>query len=324
MWTFYLSWLVIALVAGVLIYAVIRFRRRSGDDGIPVQFHGNMGLEIAWTILPVLIVIAVAVPTVRTIFRTESIVKPSDDDVVVNVVGRQWWWSFEYPQLGITTANELHIPTGRRVVLNMTSADVLHALWVPKLAGKRDLIPNQNNQLWFVADQPGIYRGQCAELCLGAHAYMRLRVIAEEPGAFDTWVAKFQNLQPQSVQANPLIERGRQLFAQKGCTNCHTIDNYREGYAIGSPNFPNLTNFGLRTSLAAGVLDNTPENLTSWLRNPQEVKPGNRMPTLWKADDPNRDEEIQAIVTYLLSLGRDDQQAQAGAQASVGGINGRR
>ena len=317
LFTYWLSWVVMVLVGGVLIFAVVRYRRRGRDD-IPSQTHGNVGLEIGWTLLPVLIVIAVAVPTVRTVFATENRVEPTGEDLVVNVVGYQWWWRFEYPEYGIVTANELHIPVGTRVVFNMTSADVLHSLWLPRLGGKRDLIPNQNNQMWLIADEAGLLYGQCAELCLGAHAYMRVRAVAESQEDFDAWVASFQNLAPQQLQSDPQIELGRALFAQKGCTNCHTIDNYRDGYLVGDPDFPNLTNFGLRTSVAAGLLDNTPENLARWLRDPQEVKPTNRMPTLWDVDDPNRDEEIDAIVAYLLSLG-----LEGATQASVeGGING--
>lgn len=317
MYTFWLSWVVIVLVGGVLLYSLIRYRRRGRDD-IPGQTHGNVGLEIGWTLLPVLIVIAVAVPTVRTIFATENRVEPTAEDLVIRVTGYQWWWRFEYPEYGITTANEIHIPAGTRVVFDLTSADVLHSLWLPKLGGKRDLIPNQHNQMWLIADEPGMIYGQCAELCLGAHAYMRVRAVVDSQEDFDAWVAGFQNLVPQQVQADPQVELGRTLFAQKGCTNCHRIDNYRENVIVGDVDFPNLTNFGLRTSVAAGVLDNNPVNLARWLRDPQDVKPTNRMPTLWSADDPNRDREIDAIVAYLLSLGREGS-TQASAE---GGSNG--
>ena len=317
-WTYYLSWLVIVLVAGAMIYAMVRYRRRRGSDEIPAQTHGNTTLEIVWTIIPALIIVAVTVPAVRSVFRTETIVKPTEEDLVIDVIGYQWWWAFEYPELGIVTANEIHIPEDRRVILNMTSADVLYAFWVPKIAGKRDLIPNQNNQLWFIAEEPGLYKGQCAELCLGAHAYMRFRVVVDTEEDFATWVAKFQAVQGpeaefEAVQAGPEIERGKQLFGQK-CAACHTVAGFAEGTTIGEPIFPNLTNFGLRTSVAAGVLDNTAENLTRWLRDPQEVKPGNLMPTLWEADNPDRDEEIAAVTAYLLSLGSDD---TAMAQASA-------
>jgi cytochrome c oxidase subunit 2 len=322
MWSYWLSWIVIVGTFGVLGYVLVRFRRRRDDpDAIPAQFHGSAPLEIGLTILPTIIVILVAVPTVRTIFETEQRVSASGDDVIVNVTGYQWWWRFEYPELGVVTANEAHIPVGRRVVFNLDSADVLHSFWVPRLAGKRDLIPNQNNQVWMIADEPGNYYGQCAELCLGAHAYMKFRVIAESDEAFDGWVSTFTELGPQTVQLDPDIERGRQLFAQKGCTNCHTIDGYRADVRVGTPDFPNLTNFGLRTTLAAGVVDNTQENLERWLRDPQEIKPGNYMPRLWRTSDENADEEIAAVARYLLSLGLPE---TATAQASAGGIHGDR
>ena len=321
MWSYWLSWIVIIGVFGVLAYVLIRFRYREGRDHIPEQFHGSTGLEIALTIVPVLIVIAVAVPTVRTIFETESRITPRGDDVIVNVTGYQWWWRFEYPELGIVTANEMHVPAGRRIVLNLESADVLHAFWVPRLAGKRDLIPNQNNQLWILADEPGMYYGQCAELCLGAHAYMKLRVIAESDEEFEAWAATFTDPSPQPVQGDPQIQQGRQLFATKGCIGCHTIDDYGTGVRTGSPDFPNLTNFGMRNTLAAGVLPNTQENLEAWLRDPQAIKPGNYMPSLWRADDENADEEIAAVATYLLSLGAEP---DAQALASAGGTHGDR
>ena len=247
-------------------------------------------------------------------------------------MGHQWWWAFDYPELGITTANEIHIPKGKRVIFNLNSADVLHSFWVPKLAGKRDLIPTQTNQLWFVTDEntpEGIYYGQCAELCLGAHAYMRFRVIVDSEEEFNSWVAKFQNIEAleattepllQQVQADPRVEQGKQLFKSKGCGACHAI----KGYTGGAPDKPNLTNFGLRHSLAAGVLDmpmDEPEvrqaNMERWLRDPQEVKPTNYMPTLWSEDDPNADEEIAAISAYLLNLGVPEE-----VEASLGGSYG--
>lgn len=321
-WSYWLSWIVMIAVFGVLAYVLVRFRRRRSDpDAVPPQFHGSVPLEIGLTIVPVLIVIAVAVPTVRAIFATETRVTPGPDDVVVDVTGYQWWWRFEYPELGIVTANELHVPAGKRVILNLDSADVLHAFWVPRIAGKRDLIPNQNNQLWFEVSEPGNYSGQCAELCLGAHAYMRLRLIAEPQAEFDAWVDRFAGAADRPVQSDPQVQRGHQLFATKGCTNCHTIDGYRAGTPVGTPDFPNLTNFGLRTTLAAGNLDNTRENIEAWLRDPQAIKPGNYMPQLWSEADPNGDDEIAAIAAYLLSLGSDDSTL---TQATLGGSDGDR
>ena len=301
--TFWLATGVFAVVTAALVYAVWQYRRRDDQEGLPPQVHGVMSLEIAWTLAPAVILVILGIPTVSQIFQYQSHIEEADaaanNDLIVNVVGYQWWWEFEYPELGITTANELHIPTDRRVVLNLNSGDVLHSFWVPKLAGKRDLIPNQDNQLWLQADEPGLYYGQCAELCLTAHAYMRFRVIASDAQGFDTWVAAFNgDTQNVSAQPQPFAE-GRDLFKTKGCANCHAIG----GYALGQ-GAPDLTNFGLRTSLAAGVLDNTPENLAAWLRDPQAIKPGNYMPTLWAADDPEREAQIAAIVAYLESLGK--------------------
>ncbi|MDA0700108.1 MAG: cytochrome c oxidase subunit II [bacterium] len=311
LWTYWLSWPVMIGVFGALIYALWRFRAKNAKDAtaVPHQTHGNMRLEIAWTIIPVVLVVLVAVPTVRTVFQTEQRITPamlSADDVIVRSTGYQWWFKFEYPELGIITANELIIPVGQRVVMALDSADVLHSFWVPRLAGKRDMIPNNDNQIWFIANEAGTYYGQCAELCLGAHAYMRFRVIAMERPDYDRWVAAFQNASQASLaQADPLVDRGRQLVAQKGCVACHVIDGYSAGATVGNPAFPSLTNFGLRTTVGAALLDNTPENLAAWLRDPQALKPGNRMPTLWTATDPNRNDEIDAVVAYLLSLGRE-------------------
>lgn len=313
----YTTWLsvgVVVLVLGTLIVALVRFRSRPTDKGLPNQFHGSVTVEAIWTFIPVVIVIIIAIPTVRAIWATEAHVEPLETDTVVNVTGYQWWWKFEYPELGITTANELHFPVGSRLVLNLDSADVLHSFWAPRLGGKRDLIPGQDNQLWLSANEPGIYLGHCAELCLGPHAYMRFRVIADTPEDFDVWVASFQALQApelltdsaprtelliQDAADSALIDRGSQLFMQKGCIGCHTI----AGGIGGNTNYPDLTNFGLRTTVGAAVLENNIDNLAQWIADPQSVKPGNYMPTLWTADDPNTEEESRAIAAYLLSLG---------------------
>ena len=303
MFIFWMAVAVFVVVTAALVYAVVKYRQRGDDNGeVPEQIHGVAWLEATWTVVPAIILVIIGVPTVGLIFRQESRVTPTQNDLIVNVTGYQWWWKFDYPELGITTANELHIPTGRRVVLNLRSGDVLHSFWVPRIAGKRDLIPNQANQLWLEADKAGLYRGQCAELCLGAHAYMRFRVIASDEAEFKNWTALFKQGAATQVQAQPADQQlaaGQGLFKTKGCANCHAV----QGYAYGEK-APNLTNFGIRTSLAAGVLANTPENLARWLRNPQAVKPGNYMPTLWAADDPKRDEEIAALVAYLESLGK--------------------
>ncbi|HLU83132.1 MAG TPA: cytochrome c oxidase subunit II [Trueperaceae bacterium] len=322
MWTWYLSIPVMLLVGGVLVYVIVKYRRRGDDDTIPGQTHGNVLLEVMWTTIPVIIVILVAVPTVRSIFRLQSFVEAGGTDIAVNVVGHQWWWSFEYPQYGFTTANDLHVPVGAKIVLDLDTADVLHAFWAPRLGGKVDLIPNQDNQLWLQADEEGVFYGQCAELCLGAHAYMRFRIIVQPLEEFEAWVASFQAPAIQAVASDPLVSEGRQLIASKGCIGCHTIDNYAAGVNLGQAGFPNLTNFGLRSSVGAGVLDATLDNVTAWIADPQAIKPGNRMPTLWTHDDPNRDSEARAIAAYLLSLGAPDAVAGNGHVFADGAAGG--
>jgi len=325
MYTVWLSVGVVVVVVGALIYALFRFRKRPTDKGLPTQVQGSVTVEAIWTIIPVLIVISIAIPTVRGIFDTEAHVEAEDSDVVVNVTGYQWWWKFEYPDYGITTANELHFPVGSRLILNLDSADVLHAFWAPRLGGKRDLIPGQDNQLWLHTDEPGEYYGHCAELCLGAHAYMRFRMYAQEREEFESWAASFQALQSPDMLADgtdvligetseeldsALVDEGSQLFVQKGCVGCHTI----AGNAGGNPAYPDLTNFGLRNTVGAAVLDSTIDNVTQWIVDPQSVKPGNYMPTLWDEDDPDREDEGRAIASYLLSLGTE---SEADANASA-------
>ncbi|MDZ7705983.1 MAG: cytochrome c oxidase subunit II [Trueperaceae bacterium] len=292
---------VFLIVAVALIYAVWRYRARSDDTELPPQIHGHALLETAWTIAPALLIVIIALATVPVIWENERISRPGDGDILeVNVTGYQWWWEFEYPSLGITTANELHIPVGQRVRLNLTSDDVIHSFWVPKLAGKKDLIPNQNNVMWMMADadKPGVYFGQCAEFCLTAHAHMRFRVVADTEDDFGAWVSAFQNAANQQVVAEPQIQQGAELFMRKGCAGCHAVRGVAQGQAG-----PDLTNFGQRLTVGAGILDNTPEDLARWLRDPQQVKPGNYMPVLWDENDTNAEAEIAALVAYLQSLG---------------------
>ena len=305
--------LVLAAVVIAILFALFLSFRRSNND-LPVQSHGNVAVELGLIGLSIALVTMIAIPTIKVIneLRVDKISK--EDALVINVTGHQWWWEFEYPEVGILTANEIHIPRGKKVLFNLHSADVLHSFWVPKLAGKKDLIPNQNNQLWFDTDEStplGIYYGQCAEYCLGAHAYMKTRVIVDSPEDYQKWVDSFTTR--YSFVSNSELAKGKQLFKQKGCAACHAI----KGYSTGNPDKPNLSNFGLRHTVGAGLLPSSPENVAAWIANPQSLKPGNYMPTLWQADDPKRAEETQALAAFLLSLGKDGQ-----TQALVGGKNG--
>jgi cytochrome c oxidase subunit II len=298
--TFWLGIVVLAGVFGVLFYCVYRFRAREGDRRLPEQIHGNLTFEVAWTILPAVLIVIIAIPTVQAIWAIQT--RQVDPDALeINVIGYQWWWAFEYPELGITTANEVHIPVGRTVNFNVRSGDVIHSFWVPKLSGKMDLIPNQDNQLWFSADVPGVYYGHCTEYCLGAHAQMRLRLIAQDEDDFNRWVEGFGEAAEAEPPVDELVQLGSELFLQRGCVQCHAIAG--TGGDIG----PDLTNFGQRLTLAAGIVDNTAENLAAWLRDPQAVKPENHMPTI-----PLTEEDIDALVAYLLSLGMNQEMITGG------------
>lgn len=294
MLTVYISIGIFVLVVGLLLVAVVRFRRRPGQAH-PKQTQGSHTLEIVWTIVPVILVVMIAVPTVRGLFYMDT--APEGDSITVNVTAHQWWWEFEYPEYGIVTANEMWIPTGKVININLTSNDVIHSFWVPNLAGKLDTNPGETNKMWLQADVPGVYLGQCAEFCGVAHANMRFRVLAEEPDAFDAWVEQWEQTTVEvaavSTHMPELAARGAEAFMERSCFACHSIAGTDAKGTVG----PNLTLFGTRQTVGAGILENTPENLAAWIRDPQAVKPGNKMPRLGVPE-----EDIQAIVAYLHSL----------------------
>lgn len=286
-------WIAIGIfvtVGGLLLFTVLRFRGRP-DDEIPKQIEGNTRLEIIWTVIPVILLAIIAVPTVRDAFYISA---PPDREnaLEVTVVGYQWWWAFEYPDQGVVTANEMRIPTGRPIHLTLESKDVVHSFWVPRLAGKMDVVPNRTNTMWLQADEPGIYYGQCAEYCGTSHANMRFRVIAMEPADFEAWILDRQTAEA-FVPSDDLVAQGHDLFATKGCMACHTVDGTSYQGIVG----PDLSDFGSRTTVAAGILPNTPENVGAWLRDPQQVKPGALMPNLNLSDD-----EVNALTAFLGSL----------------------
>ena len=291
----YLGAAVFVVVEGLLLYAILKFRRPV--EGLPPQVHGHRALEIFWTTVPALIVLAIAVPAVPLTF---SFAQPPDEagGLRVEVLAHQWWWEFRYPEVGpgktITVANELVIPVGRTVIATLSSADVIHSFWVPKLAGKVDVIPGrQKNRIWFNAREPGEYYGWCAEFCGTQHAQMRFRVKAVPAAEFEAWVRA--RLSPPPEPEEGLARRGFELFGARGCGGCHTIEGTPYQGKVG----PNLTNIGGRSTVGAGVLENDPEGrgLFRWVKNPQAVKPGNKMPYLGLSD-----EDVLAIVAYLKTL----------------------
>ena len=215
--------MVAAAIIGILVFAVlawelVRYREKAGG-ALPRQIHGHTALEITWTILPALILLVIAIPTIQVIFRTQSAASPKNA-LEVTVRGWQWWWEFRYPSLDVVTANEVHLPVGRPVVFLLEGPDVIHSFWVPQLGGKRDVVPGRVNRITLTPEATGEYWGQCAEFCGASHANMQLRVIVEEPAAFDKWVAA-----QKAPAAEPAGDagQGKEIFAKSACVGCHTI-----------------------------------------------------------------------------------------------------
>ena len=266
---FWIAVVIFVLVQGGLLYSVFRFRMRKGEELRPVaQVHGNTRLEVVWTVLPAILLAGIAVPTLSTLFDLSA--EPEGERIDVNVVGHQWWWEFEYPELGVVTANELHIPAEETVYLTMTSDDVIHSFWVPKLNGKRDAVPGRETNLTLIADADTVgddpILGQCAEFCGLAHADMRIRVFVHTPEDFAEWAA--QQAKPAVIPTEGPAAAGWETF-QVVCSACH---------AVGGSDFqqrlaPDLTHFASRTTFGSATFESTPENLRAWLHNPSDLKP---------------------------------------------------
>ncbi|PYO53083.1 MAG: cytochrome c oxidase subunit II [Candidatus Rokuibacteriota bacterium] len=296
-----LSFLVLAIVtgifvvvAGLTVYAIIRYRRRPGDDGRePPQVYGSTQIELAWTVVPFLIVIVLFLTTARYIFAIERHPAPPDA-LEVTVVGNQWWWEIRYPGLGIVTANELHVPVSDAArptptFITLESADVIHSFWIPQLAGKMDVIPGQRNRTWVEPRTPGTYVGQCAEFCGVQHAGMLLTVTVHSPDDFARWVAA-----QQAVAADvPAVRAGRDMFTSVACISCHTVRGTPANGVFG----PDLTHLMSRATLGAGVAANTPENLRAWVNDPAALKPGALMPAMKLSND-----QLDTLVAYLATL----------------------
>jgi cytochrome c oxidase subunit 2 len=282
---------VFVVVEGLILISAFRFRRRAKDASEPTQVHGNTKAEIAWTILPALIVVTLFVMALQTQQTLDTKPAAAAEQMTVKVIGHQFWWEYQYPDLGITTATDLVIPTGKVVNLELSSADVIHSFWVPQLNGKTDAFPNHVNFTWIQANTPGVYYGQCAELCGASHANMRVVVVAKTPEEFDQWVKQQQAGPVEPTDA--LAQQGQQVFSAGACIGCHTIN----GTAANGKTGPNLTHVGSRTSIAGGSLTNSEGNLRRWLTNPPAVKPGSIMPNLNLTKT-----EIDALTAYLQSL----------------------
>jgi cytochrome c oxidase subunit 2 len=286
--------LIFAVVFALLTYAIVKFRRRPGDDARePAQVYGSTQIELAWTVIPILIVVVLFLATARVIHSIQDAPRP-ETAIDVVATGHQFWWEFRYPQLGVVTANELHIPVSEAAhptptFLTLLSTDTDHSFWVPQLAGKTDLIPNRVNHMWMDPYQTGIFLGQCAQYCGTQHAKMLLRVYVDSSQDFATWVRAQQ--QPALLDTNATA--GRRVFESTACINCHAIAGTVADGRFG----PDLTHLMSRQTIASGAAENTKANLRLWIQKPDAIKPGSLMPAMQL-----NDADVDALVDYLETL----------------------
>jgi cytochrome c oxidase subunit 2 len=325
-------WMALVVFIGVqfgIAYTALRYRRRHEDEPRPEQIHGNKTLEIAWTIIPAVILIVIFIPTVRTMFDFDAAAK--DGEVVIDVYGKQWWWEVHYAQpdtvAEVITANEIYVPVGKKVQVNLYTNNVIHSFWVPQLSGKMDLIPGHVNSIGFTAEQTGVYFGECAEYCGDSHALMRFKVIVVDEATFGQWASTI--VAPPGSQVAALTGDVAKTPAEFGvCLGCHRVNGTNattapvglnqaaevEGGGAGPAKIagPNLTSFACRTTIGAGAMPNDAEHLREWLHDPGAVKPGNYMalqitegaldvPTRAEDDDPART-NLDVVVEYLSLL----------------------
>jgi len=285
-------WLAVAvfvLVEGALIYAIFKFRgNKKLINGRPAPVHGNTRLEIIWTIVPAVILAVIAVPTIQGI---ATMAEEDDDAFQITVIGNQFFFEFEYPDIigpdgePLRVVNDMHIPVDTRIELTLVSNDVIHSFWVPRLAGKTDIIPGRENRMWLESDDVGAFVGQCAEFCGTAHGDMRFTVVADADEDFDDWVAT------NFATPDDPIEAGQQIM-ESICASCHLVEGTAAQGTIG----PELTNFANEDQIA-DVVENNEENLRAWLADPPAVKPGTAMPNLGLTEA-----QIEALVAYLYTL----------------------
>ena len=286
--------IIFVVVFSLLVYAVVKFRKRVTDaDREPPQVYGSTQIELAWTIIPILIVVVLFLTTARVIHAVQDAPEPASAlDVIA--IGHQYWWEFRYPKLGIVTANELHIPVSdlshpAPTFLQLLSADTDHSFWVPELAGKTDLIPNHPNRMWMDPQRTGVFLGQCAQYCGTQHAKMLLRVSVDETDDFAAWVR---------AQQKPVVQdtdrvAGRRVFESNACMNCHAVGGTQANGRFG----PDLTHLMSRATIAAGAAENTHDNLRLWIQNPSAIKPGSLMPAMKLSDA-----DLDAVVSYMETL----------------------
>ena len=285
---------IFVVVASLLVYAIVKFRATPVNaDREPAQVYGSTQIELAWTIVPILIVVVLFAATARVIHAIQDAPQPASA-LEVTVIGHQFWWEYRYPTLGVVTANELHIPVSdpvrpRPTFLTLLSADTDHSFWIPQLGGKTDLIPNRLNRMWIDPHRPGIFLGQCAQYCGLQHAKMLQRVSVDTWDEFDAWA----RAQQESAAQDESAIAGRRIFETTACINCHTV----RGTAANGRFGPDLTHLMSRVTIASGAAENTPKNLRLWLKEPDAIKPGSLMPAMKVSDA-----ELDALVQYMQSL----------------------
>jgi cytochrome c oxidase subunit II len=285
---------IFVVVFSLLLYAVVRFRKRADDDGRePPQVYGSNQVELAWTVIPILIVVALFMTTARVIASVQKAEQPPNAIEVI-AIGHQFWWEYRYPALHVVTANELHVPVSdpahpTPTFIKLLSADTDHSYWVPRLAGKTDLIPNRINHTWIDPHETGLYVGQCAQYCGTQHAKMLLRVYVQPRDEFDRWIRE----QRQVASVGDTVSEGQHIFETTACINCHAISGTVADGRFG----PDLSHLMSRETIAAGAAPNTPENLRRWIRNPNAMKPGSKMPAMELSD-----RELDAVTAYLTTL----------------------
>jgi cytochrome c oxidase subunit 2 len=286
--------LAIFLVVGsLLVYTLIRYRRRKLDNfEEPPQFYGSNQIEAAWTVIPILIVFVLLMVTARVVASVQD-AKAPPNAIKATIVGHQWWWEIKYPDLGIVSANELNVPesgTDRQATyLKLQSADVIHSFWIPQMGGKIDVIPNRNNEMWFDPKETGTFLGNCAEYCGTQHANMLIRLVVRPKAEFAQWV----EAQKQPAVNDSAVTAQRDVFESLSCVSCHTVRGTSAAGKFG----PDLTHLMSRATLASGMIPNTKETLRDWLKDPQAIKPGSLMPNM-QLSDP----QLDALVTYLVTL----------------------
>jgi cytochrome c oxidase subunit 2 len=285
-------WVCLAVFVLVLLAVALAVRRGRSDGGRPSDraLQTGVGAALAATVAILVALLFESVLTGRAVASLRS-----DRPLAIQVVGHQWWWGIRYldaqPSLQFTTANELHLPVGRPVALTLQAGDVIHSFWAPNLHGKMDLIPGRANTLWLQVDRPGLFRAQCAEFCGLQHAQMALTIVAETPEAFEAW--RQAQRQPAPPSAAGDADEGRAIVERGACALCHAV----RGTMAGAVTAPDMTHLASRQTLASGALPNTPDALTRWIANPQQIKPGVRMPAV-----PLTPAQLRAVVAYLETL----------------------